>query len=117
VQAVDDAGHDKAGRLKVRLLEAVDRMVGQLARRLWEAEREGVARYTLMVTGDHSTPVDYGDHSYEPVPLLACQLADFVERRYGGLDPAMWAGLRVAEVSASLALTAPFLELTLHRSI
>lgn len=87
MQAVDDAGHDKAGRLKVRLLEAVDRMVGQLARRLWEAEREGVARYTLMVTGDHSTPVEYGDHSYEPVPLVACQLADFVERRYGGLGP------------------------------
>ena len=24
----------------------------------------------LCVTGDHSTPVRYGDHSHEPVPVV-----------------------------------------------
>jgi 2,3-bisphosphoglycerate-independent phosphoglycerate mutase len=30
------------------------------------------------VTGDHSTPVEYGDHSFEPVPFSLCRLEDFV---------------------------------------
>ena len=40
----------------------------------------------MAVTGDHSTPVEYGDHSYEPVPFSIvsvrwqfsqCAAADF----------------------------------------
>lgn len=83
IKAIDDAGHDKAVWLKVHGLEAVDKMIGQLARRLWTAEKEGVARYLLCVTGDHSTPVQYGDHSYEPVPFTICHLSDFVRARGG----------------------------------
>ena len=30
------------------------------------------------MTGDHSTPVEYGDHSFEPVPFALCRLRDFV---------------------------------------
>ena len=78
LQAIDDAGHDKASVLKVKGLEAVDRAIGQLARLLWEAESTGSFQYFLCVTGDHSTPVEYGDHSYEPVPFAICQLKDFV---------------------------------------
>lgn len=78
LQAIDDAGHDKAVKLKVRGLEAVDRAIGQLARLLWEAEKAGHYQYFLCVTGDHSTPVEYGDHSFEPVPFAICRLRDYV---------------------------------------
>jgi hypothetical protein len=77
LQAIDDAGHDKAVKLKVRGLEAVDRAFGQLARLLWEAENAGHYQYFLCVTGDHSTPVEYGDHSFEPVPFAICRLRDY----------------------------------------
>lgn len=78
IKAIDDAGHDKASVLKVQALEAVDRAIGQLTRLLWEAEKSGNFQYCLCVTGDHSTPVEYGDHSFEPVPFALCQLKDFV---------------------------------------
>lgn len=78
LQAIDDAGHDKASVLKVKALEAVDTAIGQLARLLWEAESSGKFQFFLCVTGDHSTPVEYGDHSFEPVPLAMCRLKDFV---------------------------------------
>lgn len=78
LQAIDDAGHDKASILKVKALEAVDTAVGQLARLLWEAESTGKFQFTLCITGDHSTPVEYGDHSFESVPFAMCRLKDFV---------------------------------------
>jgi 2,3-bisphosphoglycerate-independent phosphoglycerate mutase len=78
IKAIDDAGHDKAVKLKVLGLEAVDRAIVQLARLLWEAEKSGKYQYFLCVTGDHSTPVEYGDHSFEPVPFVLCRLRDFV---------------------------------------
>ena len=67
--------------MKVRFLEVIDRMVGQIIRRLWEAERQHQAgsagisissaggggplrrSFTIIVTGDHTTPVLFGDHS------------------------------------------------------
>ncbi|CAA6670658.1 unnamed protein product [Spirodela intermedia] len=78
IKAIDDAGHDKASLYKVRALEAVDKAIGQLAKLLWQAEASGSFKYYLCVTGDHSTPVEYGDHSFEPVPFALCRLEDFV---------------------------------------
>ncbi|KAF9684069.1 hypothetical protein SADUNF_Sadunf04G0079300 [Salix dunnii] len=78
IKAIDDAGHDKASILKVKALEAVDRSIGQLAKLLLQAESNGNFQYFLCVTGDHSTPVEYGDHSFEPVPFSMCRLRDFV---------------------------------------
>ncbi|XP_027188592.1 uncharacterized protein [Cicer arietinum] len=78
IKAIDDAGHDKASILKVKALEAVDTAIGQLARLLLEAESTGKFQFFLCVTGDHSTPVEYGDHSFEPVPFAICRLKDFV---------------------------------------
>ncbi|KAG7981612.1 hypothetical protein I3843_04G004700 [Carya illinoinensis] len=78
IKAIDDAGHDKASLFKVKALEAVDRAIGQLIRLLWEAESAGNFKFFLCVTGDHSTPVEYGDHSFEPVPFAMCRLKDFV---------------------------------------
>uniref|UniRef100_A0A7S3QZE0 Metalloenzyme domain-containing protein n=1 Tax=Dunaliella tertiolecta TaxID=3047 RepID=A0A7S3QZE0_DUNTE len=91
VKAVDDTGHDLRLTMKVRFLEVVDRMVGQMVRRLWEAEqrelqaaREGrldrePQRFTVVVTGDHSTPVMFGDHSHEPVPFAVAHVRHVVE--------------------------------------
>lgn len=78
MQAIDDAGHDKASIFKVKAMEAVDRAIGQLATLLWPAESTENFEYYLCVTGDHSTPVEYGDHSFEPVPFSICRLKDFV---------------------------------------
>lgn len=78
IKAIDDAGHDKAVVFKVKGLEAVDRAIGQLAKLLWQTETTGNFQYSLCVTGDHSTPVEYGDHSFEPVPFALCRLKNFV---------------------------------------
>ncbi|EFA80865.1 hypothetical protein PPL_06454 [Heterostelium album PN500] len=69
IKAVDDAGHDKDADLKVRLLEKVDAMLAKIVDELGQAELEGVAKFSICVTGDHSTPVLSGDHSCEPVPF------------------------------------------------
>lgn len=61
--------HTPSWPWQVRFLEVVDKMVGQMLRLLWQAEGDTGARYTIIVTGDHSTPVLFGDHSNEPVPL------------------------------------------------
>lgn len=67
-------------------LSALDLMLGQLVKRLHSAASSTGARYFVAVTGDHSTPVEYGDHSYEPVPfsiasvrwqISQCAAADF----------------------------------------
>lgn len=110
VKAVDDAGHDRAVALKVRLLEAVDAMIGQLLARLRAAERAQEARwrarrrqggdqsddddsdddprcvYAVCVTGDHSTPVVFGDHSHEPVPFAVARVCDAVAALRGRED-------------------------------
>lgn len=65
VKAVDDAGHDKRLDLKIDFIELVDTMIGQLVRMLYNAGEDAV----IAVTGDHSTPVEFGDHSFEPVPF------------------------------------------------
>ncbi|KFM26698.1 2,3-bisphosphoglycerate-independent phosphoglycerate mutase 1 [Auxenochlorella protothecoides] len=79
VKAVDDAGHDGSAAHKAALLGAVDAMVGQLLARLARArldsgEEGGVGEYTIVVTGDHSTPVATMDHSCEPVPVAIAHL-------------------------------------------
>jgi hypothetical protein len=33
-------------------------------------------RFTVLVTADHSTPVMFGDHSHEPVPLAMAHISD-----------------------------------------
>ncbi|GIL47029.1 hypothetical protein Vafri_3864 [Volvox africanus] len=85
VKAVDDTGHDRMLQNKVRFLEVVDRIVAQMLRRLWEAEVAGRGRYLVVLTGDHSTPVLFGDHSNEPVPFAIASVRFAVEA-LGGPD-------------------------------
>ena len=70
VKAVDDAGHDRDVYLKVKLLEQVDQMMGQIIKHLWIGRSCSRPPPVLVVTGDHSTPASYGDHSSEPVPIV-----------------------------------------------
>lgn len=92
VKAIDDCGHDKAMKLKVKAFESVDRMVSQLARLLLQAQKESGIQYSICITGDHSTPVEYGDHSYEPVPFTICHVNDLVKAK-GGEDVVLAADL------------------------
>ena len=55
-------------------MEAVDAMVAQLVKRLWDAERQGRGPFSICITGDHSTPVLFGDHSHEPVPIAVAHV-------------------------------------------
>lgn len=75
VKAVDDTGHDRAPHLKLGYIEAVDVMVGQLLRGFWAAQ----GRYVVVLAADHSTPVVFGDHSHEPVPVAVADVAHVVE--------------------------------------
>jgi 2,3-bisphosphoglycerate-independent phosphoglycerate mutase len=66
VEAPDEAGHEKDLRLKVRCIEDLDRRLIQrvldgLEKRGWEN--------TVAVLPDHPTPIAYGNHTREPVPV------------------------------------------------
>ena len=46
-----------------------------------EAGDAGGRRFAVAVTGDHSTPAIYGDHSHEPVPFAIAHVRHAVRRR------------------------------------
>ena len=108
VKAVDDAGHDRDPDLKVTWLEKIDGMVKEIIEALAADEEQGIkrvieyeerrkkgnyrekereeeayeddffCRYSVVVTGDHSTPALYGDHSCEPVPFVIARVKNVV---------------------------------------
>jgi 2,3-bisphosphoglycerate-independent phosphoglycerate mutase len=66
VEAPDEAGHERNLQLKIQTIEDFDRRLIQrvidgLARKKMEA--------TLAVLPDHATPIAYGNHTREPVPV------------------------------------------------
>ena len=65
VKGTDNAGHDQDAAAKAAFIERIDaQLIGPLVERLdWDATH-------LVFTGDHTTPIDYGDHTVEPVPVL-----------------------------------------------
>ncbi len=65
VKGADNAGHDQDATAKAAFIERIDaELIGSLVERLdWSATH-------LVFTGDHTTPIDYGDHTVEPVPAL-----------------------------------------------
>ncbi|GLJ29388.1 hypothetical protein SUGI_0579470 [Cryptomeria japonica] len=82
IKAIDDTGHHRATMLKVKAFEAADKAIGQLVRLLGRQNAVGLpATYSLCITGDHSTPVEYADHSYEPVHFTLCHLKDIVNAK------------------------------------
>jgi 2,3-diphosphopglycerate-independent phosphoglycerate mutase len=66
IKAVDDAGHDKDLHIKVQQLEKTDLAIGKMFEKLRKIGTDVI----ICVTGDHTTPVRYGDHSHEPVPFV-----------------------------------------------
>lgn len=60
VKACDSAGHDGDFQLKKRMIERIDRVIPIL-------EKTGAS---LVITGDHSTPVSLRAHSGHEVPVL-----------------------------------------------
>ena len=65
VKGTDNAGHDRDAAAKKAFIERIDaELIGPLVARLdWSQTH-------LAFTGDHTTPIDFGDHTVEPVPLL-----------------------------------------------
>ncbi|GLJ29386.1 hypothetical protein SUGI_0579420 [Cryptomeria japonica] len=82
IKAIDDAGHHRATMVKVKSFEAVDIAIGQLVLLLGRQNAVGLpTTYSLCITGDHSTPVEYANHNYEPVHCTLCHLKDFVNAK------------------------------------
>lgn len=63
VKATDIAGHDGDAPKKVEMIRRADGMVASL-------RRSAPADTVIAVTGDHSTPVEVGEHTADPVPLV-----------------------------------------------
>lgn len=76
IKAVDDAGHDKSLDLKLKYLAKVDEMVAYLIAHLKQET-------LIALTGDHTTPWSYGDHTFEPVPFAFSRLSWIQEKRKG----------------------------------
>jgi 2,3-bisphosphoglycerate-independent phosphoglycerate mutase len=62
VKAPDLCGHDGNASEKIRVIERLDAMMGQLKARL-------PGDVVIGITADHSTPIALKDHSGDPVPL------------------------------------------------
>lgn len=75
IKAVDEAGHLRHVDKKVEWLEKSDIMIADLIDMLKASSRENMV---LMVTGDHSTVVEYGDHSCEAVPFLLTDISPLI---------------------------------------
>ncbi len=66
VEATDEAGHSKDLDLKIKTIEYLDeRLIMRIMRRLDENDIEAV----VAVLPDHATPVEYGNHVKDPVPV------------------------------------------------
>lgn len=64
VKAPDIAGHDGDFKAKVRSLEEVDSLVGSVI------DEVDIGLNYVALTSDHATPVGYGTHSGDPVPVV-----------------------------------------------
>ena len=54
---MDDAGHDKNLEKKIKYLELADEMIDYLIKNC-------DINTKIAITGDHTTPWAYGDHTY-----------------------------------------------------
>ncbi|RLN72042.1 hypothetical protein BBJ28_00006736 [Nothophytophthora sp. Chile5] len=80
VKAVDDAGHDRDVAKKAHYIERADEMIALLLEGLHADYADGEDEVTIIVTGDHTTPVKYGDHTFEPVPFAIARAGAAYER-------------------------------------
>ncbi len=65
IKGTDNAGHDQDPQAKTGFIERIDReFFGTLLEGL------DLGSVNLSFSGDHTTPIDYGDHTPDPVPVL-----------------------------------------------
>ncbi len=63
-KGADNASHDHDAEAKVKFIEKVDETFGWLKENIdWEETH-------LSFAGDHTTPIQYGDHVADPVPVM-----------------------------------------------
>src|SRR5436190_2164620 len=84
VKAPDIAGHDGDFKGKVRTLEEVDTLVGHII------DEVDIGLNYVALTADHATPVGYGAHTGDPVPVII-----------GGPDVPASRVLKLSEASAA----------------
>lgn len=84
VKAPDIAGHDADFKGKVRTLEEVDGLVGSII------DEVDIGANYVCLTSDHATPVGYGGHTGDPVPIII-----------GGPDVPASRVLKLSEATAS----------------
>ncbi|MBE0634757.1 2,3-bisphosphoglycerate-independent phosphoglycerate mutase, partial [Candidatus Bipolaricaulota bacterium] len=65
LKGTDNAGHDRNAQDKRAFIERMDRELFKILIEQvnWESTH-------LAFTGDHCTPIDFGDHTVDPVPVL-----------------------------------------------
>ncbi|CAH0477071.1 unnamed protein product [Peronospora belbahrii] len=80
VKAVDDAGHDRDVEKKLHFIEQSDEMISLLLEGIHTDCGDEDNEVTIVVTGDHTTPVKYGDHTFEPVPFAIARVGAAYER-------------------------------------
>lgn len=86
IKGTDEVSHDGSFEKKKEMIERVDKEVISVV-------EEEMDQYTVVFTGDHSTPLSIQEHSADPVPLLITgdvrtdQVKEFHERECakGGL--------------------------------
>ena len=83
IKATDNASHDGNAQEKILAIERTDEMVDMILKAVGD-------RIVIAVTGDHSTPVTYKEHSCDPVPIVFW--ANFMRsdsaERYSEIDAA-----------------------------
>lgn len=64
VKGADEASHDGDYNTKVRVIEEVDKMMEYILNNINKEE------IYIVVTGDHSSPIEVKDHSADPIPII-----------------------------------------------
>jgi len=64
IKGTDAAAHDGDVNAKVRVINELDRVVGYIM------DRVDLSEVVIVLTADHTTPVEVRDHTGDPVPVL-----------------------------------------------
>eukprot|EP00735_Rhodelphis_limneticus_P014417 TRINITY_DN8442_c0_g1::TRINITY_DN8442_c0_g1_i1::g.3413::m.3413 TRINITY_DN8442_c0_g1::TRINITY_DN8442_c0_g1_i1::g.3413 ORF type:complete len:550 (-),score=45.26,sp/Q975P3/APGM_SULTO/32.10/9e-69,PhosphMutase/PF10143.4/1.9e-57,Metalloenzyme/PF01676.13/4.2e-09,Metalloenzyme/PF01676.13/1.4e-16 TRINITY_DN8442_c0_g1_i1:261-1910(-) len=105
IKAVDDTGHDRNVALKVKKIEECDQLIGVILENFAAAcQQNPDLWFTIVITGDHSTPVRYGDHSCEPVPFTICQISNNSQIPASSIEDLGASTLAASTPSPSLAV-------------
>ncbi|HDI23763.1 MAG TPA: phosphoglycerate mutase, partial [Thermoplasmatales archaeon] len=63
-KGADSCAHDHDAKSKIEFIEKIDQALGYLL------ENVDLDDIHIAFTGDHSTPIEFGDHTADPVPII-----------------------------------------------